>query len=115
MRFNEIANLSDEALIHKTISLDHELVMARFRHATQQLDDTSVLAKLRKDIARLSTAAREREVAQGLPKNGLHAKHASSFSKDDGAAGGDDAAQTAEAPASGGFLKGIVDKISGSE
>jgi large subunit ribosomal protein L29 len=41
-----------------------ELFELRFKHYTSQLVDTSSLRKMRKDIARIETVIREREIAQ---------------------------------------------------
>jgi large subunit ribosomal protein L29 len=113
MRASEIREMSDEALVHREFSLERELLAMRFRHSMQELENTSQMRVLRKDIARIQTEARSRETQQGLPKNSLRDQYRSSFS----AAGGesvevDDAVQ--EAP-SGGFLSGIVDKLTGKE
>ncbi len=108
MQFAEIRDFSDEKLVHTELELERELIAARIRLATNQLEDTSTLKKLRRDIARLQTAARTREVDQGLNKNALRNKHRGSFSADGTAKSGDDGGGR-------GFLKGIVDKISGSD
>ncbi len=107
MQYSEITELSDEKLVHTELALERELIAARIRLATNQLEDTSTLKKLRKDIARLQTAARVRETEQGLTKNTLRNKHRGSFSPDGTAKGGEDGGK--------GFLKGIVDKISGAD
>lgn len=108
MNGSEIRELSDEALVHRELALERELVSAKFRLSMQQLEDTSVIKRLRRDIARLQTEARQREVAQGINKNGLKAMHASSYSADTQ----DSADQNEE---SGGFLQGIVDKLSSND
>jgi ribosomal protein L29 len=107
MEYTELTDLTDEALVHRELALERELVSARFRLHTNQLEDTSVLKKLRRDIARLQTQARDRERTQGLRRNALRDAHRSSYqpaviaaaSSDDG----------------GGFLSGIVDKIQPSD
>lgn len=108
MQSNEIKDFSDEKLVHSELGLERELIGARMRLATNQLEDTSTLKKLRRDIARLQTASREREAAQGLHKNALKDRHRGSFSADGSAKDGDEGGGR-------GFLKGIVDKISGSD
>jgi large subunit ribosomal protein L29 len=108
MQFSEITDFSDEKLVHTELELERELIAARIRLATNQLEDTSNLKKLRRDIARLHTAARTRETEQGLNKNALRDKHRGSFAADGSAKGGEEAGGR-------GFLKGIVDKISGSD
>ena len=102
-------DLTDEQLVHKELGLERALLTAKFQHATNQLEDSSQLLKLRREIARVRTAERNREIEQGLRKNGLRDQHRSSF----------DASQVEESTtqdaASGGFLKGIVDKLGGTE
>jgi large subunit ribosomal protein L29 len=108
MKYAELGALSDEQLVHHELGLERELVTAQFRLATNQLEDTSVLGKIRRDIARARTAARSREREQGLRSNSLRDRHGSTFVA--GVTGGD------QSPGSSpGFLQGIVDKISGGE
>ena len=99
-------DLSDSDLVKKVFEVERELVAARFKHSTNQLENTATLRNLRREIARLKTEARTREVAQGLTKDGLIAAHRPTGPIAD--APKDDAK-------SGGFLQGIVDKISGNE
>ena len=108
MNATEIRDLSDESLVHREMALERELVSAKFRLSMQQLEDTSIIKQLRRDIARLQTEARQREIAQGMGKNGLKSMHSSSFSADNA-----DSADQGEA--SGGFLQGIVDKLSSND
>lgn len=107
MNFAELSDLSDEQLVHAELSLERNLVTARFQHATNQLADSSQLKKLRRDIARIRTACRTRELENGLRKNALRDQYATSFVPA--------AADATEGSASGGFLSGIVDKIGGDE
>lgn len=100
MRYSDFTSLSDVELVHKELSLERELTTARFRLYTSQMEDTSKLGKIRKDIARIQTAIRARELAAGLAPSALRDLHASSFQPQ---AGSSEAAQ-------GGFLKGFVDK-----
>ena len=110
MAYADLANLSDEQLVHRELGLERDLVSAKFRLATNQLEDSSQLGKLRKDIARCRTAERSREKEQGLGKNALRAKYSSTF---DASAAATSAAQ--DEGAGSGFLKGVVDKIGGGE
>lgn len=100
------ADLNDSDLVKKVFEVERELVALRFKHSTNQLENTASLRNLRREIARLKTEARSREAAQGLSKDGLIAAH-----RPTGPVG--------EAPKDeakgGGFLQGIVDKISGNE
>ncbi len=117
MKYADIQNLSDEQLVHTELGVERKLITARFQLYTNQLEDSSLLKKLRRDIARLQTAARERERGQGLRKNYLRDMYSPTFS----ANAQSDAEATADAGAaeggevSGGFLQGIVDKIRGND
>jgi large subunit ribosomal protein L29 len=100
-------DLSDEQLVHKMLGIERNLVASRFAHAQNQLENTASLRVLRKDIARIQTETRKREVQGGLPKDGLLAIHRTTFKADGvGTDGGSE---------SGGFLQGIVDKLTGDE
>lgn len=104
----ELHGLSDEELAHRMLDRSRDLVSARFRHSLGQLENTSELRVIRREIARIKTEARSREIAQGLPKDSLIRSHRGSHQAD--------AAGVEEAPAeSGGFLKGIVDKLTSQE
>jgi len=100
--------LSDEKLVHDTLQAERDLVALQFQNSMSNLENTARLGVVRKHIARLKTEARAREIAQGLPKNALFDRHGKSFAK-----GGEVA--PAEVVTSGGFLSGIVDKLTGKE
>jgi len=59
----ELRNLGDAELLGRLSESRRELFNLRFQLATGQLDNTARLALVKKDIARLSTFAREREIA----------------------------------------------------
>ena len=99
-------SLDDKSLVHRELQLERELMDARFRSKTGQLEDTSKLAKLRKGIARARTVQRAREIEQSLAPNALRDAHRSTFTPAD-IGGGEGGA--------GGFLKGIVDKVTPGE
>ncbi len=103
----DLKNLDDKALVHRELQLERELVDAQFRMKTNQLEDTSKLAKLRKGIARARTLQREREIEQSLNPNALRDMHRTSFVPGQIGSGGEGGA--------GGFLKGIVDKVTPAE
>ncbi len=63
----EIRDLTDEEIRTRVGELQEELFRLRFRGATQQLENTALLSALRRDVARLKTILRERQLAQ---KNG---------------------------------------------
>lgn len=62
MKTNEIRNLSQKDLEQKAMDLKQELFNLRFQLATGQLDNTSRISLVRKDIARVKTIIREREL-----------------------------------------------------
>ena len=59
----ELRELTDESLDQRLAEAKDELFKLRFGHATGQLDDTTRLQVIRRDIARLHTLRREREIA----------------------------------------------------
>jgi large subunit ribosomal protein L29 len=61
---NELRNLSDLELTQKLQEAYQELFNLRFRQATKQLDNTSRIRIVRREIARLKTVVRERELVQ---------------------------------------------------
>ncbi len=62
MKAQEIHNMTNEELAKKLEDLKEELFNLRFRHATNQLDNPNVLHAVKKDIARVKTVIREREI-----------------------------------------------------
>ena len=65
MKANEIRKMSSEDLNKKVIELKNELFNLRFRLATGQLDNTSSIKSVKRDIARVKTIIRERELEVG--------------------------------------------------
>ena len=59
----ELRLLGDNELIERLSESRRELFNLRFQLATGQLDNSARLGLVRRDIARLSTFAREREIA----------------------------------------------------
>jgi large subunit ribosomal protein L29 len=60
----EIRELSDSEIRQRIAEAQEELFRLRFRSATQPLENPSLLRKLRRDIARMKTILRERELQQ---------------------------------------------------
>jgi len=60
---SELRELTDDVLEQRLAEAKDELFKLRFGHATGQLDDTTRLVVVRRDIARLHTLRREREIA----------------------------------------------------
>ena len=59
----EIRDLPDDGLIDRLSETKQELFNLRFQHVTGQLDNYSRLQQLKRDIARVSTEMRAREIA----------------------------------------------------
>ena len=59
----EIRELSDDQLVEKLKEGRAELFNLRFQMATSQLDNTARVKQVKKDIARLQTEMRAREIA----------------------------------------------------
>ena len=63
MKAAEIRALDNDALIQNLKDSRAELFNLRFRMATGQLDDTTKVGEVKKNIARLQTEMRAREIA----------------------------------------------------
>jgi len=59
----EMRTLGDAELLERLGEARRELFNLRFQLATGQLDNSARLGEVRRDIARLSTFLREREIA----------------------------------------------------
>ena len=62
MRAKEVHEMTNDELVSKLDALKEELFNLRFRHATGQLENPTVLRTVKKDIARVKTEIREREL-----------------------------------------------------
>ena len=65
MKVNEIRQMTDQELNAKLLDLKNELFNLRFQLATGQLDNPMRIKIVRKDIARVKTIIRERELGIG--------------------------------------------------
>ena len=63
MKYKDIQALSDEELAKKLDDSRAELFNLRFQMATSQLDNTSRVKQVKKDIARILTEMRARELS----------------------------------------------------
>ena len=63
MKANEMKKMNDEALVAKEKELKNELFNLRFQSATGQLANPQRISECKKDIARVKTILRERELA----------------------------------------------------
>ena len=65
MKASELAELTDEDLAGQLSEAKEELFNLRFQNVTGQLDNSNRLGEVRRDIARILTVMRERELAGG--------------------------------------------------
>ena len=63
MKASELRELSVEELQTKLAELKEELFNLRFQLAVNQLDNSNRIGAVKKDIARVSTVIRQREIA----------------------------------------------------
>jgi large subunit ribosomal protein L29 len=63
VKVSEIRDLDDDMLRQRLAETREELFNLRFQNATGQLDNYRRLGVLRRDVARLKTVLRERELA----------------------------------------------------
>lgn len=62
MELNKIREMSDKELNAELIKLKKDLFNLRFQHVTGQLENPVKLREIRKDIARVKTIIREKEL-----------------------------------------------------
>ncbi len=60
---NDLAELSMGELIDELKATKQESLNLRFRNATGQLENTAEIRKVRKQIARINTLIRQKEIA----------------------------------------------------
>ena len=63
MKYADIAKLTDDELAKKLDDSRAELFNLRFRMATSQLDNTARVKLVKRDIARVQTEIRARQIA----------------------------------------------------
>jgi large subunit ribosomal protein L29 len=63
VKASEIRDLDEDTLRQRLAETKEELFNLRFQNATGQLDNYKRLGDLRRDVARLKTTLRERELA----------------------------------------------------
>jgi large subunit ribosomal protein L29 len=61
MKIKEIRDLGTDELQRKNLDLADELFRLHIRHTSGQLEASSALGRVKKDIARIKTVLRERE------------------------------------------------------
>jgi len=62
MKAKEVSAMSDKELANKLQELKSELFFLRFKNATNQLANPMALVETRRDIARVKTVIRQREI-----------------------------------------------------
>jgi large subunit ribosomal protein L29 len=65
MKADKLRNLQESELNKKLADYRKELFNLRFQHSTAQLENTQRLPNVRKNIARILTVLREREMEAG--------------------------------------------------
>jgi large subunit ribosomal protein L29 len=60
---SELRELNDGELLQRVVEAKEEHFNLRFQNATGQLDNSARLGDVRREIARLNTLLREREIA----------------------------------------------------
>lgn len=70
MNADTIRELTDEEIREEVRQAEDELFRLRFRKAYQELESSAVLPERRRDLARLKTIQRERELAASESSNG---------------------------------------------
>jgi len=63
MKIDEIRALDVSGLKQKIADLSEELFRLKIRHSSGQLESTVMLARFRKNIARVNTVMKEKEAA----------------------------------------------------
>ncbi|MGH7482979.1 MAG: 50S ribosomal protein L29 [Longimicrobiales bacterium] len=62
MKAEEIRDFTDDEVVQKIGEIREELFRLRFRSATQTLENPALIRTLKRDLARLKTIQREREL-----------------------------------------------------
>ncbi|MGI6029970.1 MAG: 50S ribosomal protein L29 [Eubacteriales bacterium] len=63
MKANEIREMTAAELSAKLVELKSELFNLRFQHATNQLENPMKIKSVKKDLARIQTILKEKELA----------------------------------------------------
>ena len=64
MKANEVRKMSDAELEAKLTDLKKDLFYLRMQHATNQLDNPLKISQVKKDIARVKTIIRAKQLGQ---------------------------------------------------
>ena len=71
----ELREMDDDELVTRLVEARTELFNLRFQHVTGQLDNYSRLGEVRKEIARINTLLREREIAAAEAAEAEECRH----------------------------------------
>lgn len=63
MKAKDYREKTSDELVKEIGALKEQLFKLRFQHATKQLENTAQLSQVRRDLARVQTIIRERELA----------------------------------------------------
>jgi len=63
VKVSELREMNDEELDNRLAEAQQEMFNLRFQHVTGQLDNYARLGQVRREIARVQTLLREREIA----------------------------------------------------
>ena len=63
VKAKELRDLSDDVLLDQLKQAKEELFNLRFQHVTGQLENTARIGKVKKQVARINTELRAREIA----------------------------------------------------
>jgi large subunit ribosomal protein L29 len=67
MRADELRELTDDEIRSRVAEMEEERFRLRFRSATEALEDPLRFRVIRKEIARMKTILRERQLAHSAP------------------------------------------------
>ena len=63
MKAKEYREKTSDELLKELVELKDQLFKLRFQHATKQLENTAQLSQTKRELARVQTIIREREIA----------------------------------------------------
>ena len=66
---NRLVDMNVAELVDELRATKHEALNLRFRNATGQLDNTAEIKRVRRQIARINTLIRQREIAAAEAKS----------------------------------------------
>ena len=67
---DELREMDEDELVTRLVEAKQELFNLRFQHVTGQLDNYARLGDVRRNVARINTVLREREIAAAEAEEG---------------------------------------------